>query len=238
MTLLPQRMTKPTKAELLLASILGMGPMVGLFLGGALVASARAWPHDAWSDAALWILLGGGMFLGIVPSSLAALSVALRWGWEGFWPYLGVMTCSATLFFVLVRRYAAGPVRERIVHNQKLSPFIQALDKRAFALLLAVRLAPVLVYSWTNALFAISRLSLPRYVLGTAIGAIPRVAAGFAAGRAGLSIFSEIRRGIAPSWVTWVVLGGAVAVIGLLGIFGKAWIESIRGNADGAPRES
>ena len=221
-------MPKPTRSEIVLASVLGVGPMVGVFLGGALVASARAWPHELIYDSLLWILLGCGMFIGIVPSSLAALSVALRWGWEGFVPYLVTMTLCATVFFLLVRRFAAQAVRHRIENHPKLSPFARALDKRAFTLLLAVRLAPVLVYSWTNALFAISRLTLPKYVLGTAIGAIPRVAAGFAAGQAGLSIFREFRAGQMPGWAAWVVLGGAIALIAVMGMVGRAWIESIR----------
>jgi uncharacterized membrane protein YdjX (TVP38/TMEM64 family) len=211
-----------------------MGPILGLFLGSALVASARTWPNALLFDTVLWVLLVGGMFLGIVPSSLAALSVALRWGWIGFGPYLVAMTLCAALFFLMVRRFASHAVRNRIETNPKLAPFIEALDKRAFPLLLAVRLAPVLVYSWTNALFAISRLSLSKYVLGTAIGGFPRVVAGFAAGQAGLSIVQKLRQGLVPGVATWIILGGAVLSIGLLGVLGKNWIESIRGKADGA----
>jgi uncharacterized membrane protein YdjX (TVP38/TMEM64 family) len=232
------KMAKPSKPEVLLAGILGIGPLVGLLLGGALVASARSWPHEWGYDILLWSILAVGMFLGVVPSSLAALSVALRWGWEGFLPYLATMTICATVFFLLVRRHAASSLRERIERNAKLSSFARALDQRAFALLLAVRLAPVLVYSWTNALFALSGLGLSRYVLGTFFGAIPRVAAGFAAGRAGLSIFQEFRKGLVPDGAAWWVLGGGVAAIVVLGLLGKAWIESMRGKADGAPRGS
>lgn len=202
--------------------------MIGIFLGSALAASATAWPHTLGFDLLLWGLLASGMFLAIVPSSLAALSVALRWGWDGFLPYLATMTFCATMFFLLVRRYAAQSVRDRIETHPKLAPFVHALDKRAFLLLFAIRLAPVLVYSWTNALFAISRLSLGRFILGTVLGAIPRVVAGFAAGRAGLSILQGFRDGNAPAWTAWLVLGGAVAFIAILGIVGKAWVESIR----------
>lgn len=231
-------MTKPSKPEVLLATILGMGPVVGLFLGSALVASARSWPHEWGFDILLWLILASGMFLGVVPSSLAALAVALRWGWAGFLPYLATMTFCATVFFLLVRRYAATSVRERIEGNPRLAPFAQVLEKRAFALLVAVRVAPVLVYSWTNALFALSHLSLPKYVFGTFFGALPRVAAGFAAGQAGLSIFEEIRQGLAPDGATWWVLGGAIVAIAVLGFVGKAWIESMRAKADGARRGS
>jgi uncharacterized membrane protein YdjX (TVP38/TMEM64 family) len=227
-------MSKPSRPELILAGILGMGPMLGVFLGSALVASARTWPREPGFDILLWLTLGGGMFLGVVPSSLAALSVALRWGWAGFLPYLATMTFCATLFFVLVRRFASGSLRSRIESNPKLAPFIQVLDKRAFPLLLAIRLAPVLIYSWTNALFAISSLSLPRYVLGTLVGAIPRVVAGFAAGQAGLSIVQELRRGLVPGTDTWILLGGALVSIGILGFVGKTWIGSMRGKADEA----
>ena len=122
---------------------------------------------------------------------------------------------------MLVRRYASDSVRHRIETHTKISPFIQALDKRAFPLLLAIRLAPVLVYSWTNALFAISRLSLGKYMLGTVIGAIPRVAAGFAAGQAGLSIVQQLRQGMAPGVVTWIILGGAIVSIGDVGCRGE-----------------
>ena len=147
------------------------------------------------------------------------------------------MAFCATMFFLMVRRYAAQSVRDRIETHPRLSPFVHALDKRAFALLLAIRLAPVLVYSWTNALFAISRLTTARYVFGTVVGATPRVAAGFAAGQAGLSIFEEIRSGVAPAWTAWLVLAAAIGLIALLGIVGKAWIESIR-NADERSKSS
>lgn len=230
-------MPKTTNAEIVLAGILGVGPMVGVFLGGALVASARAWPHEMLFDGLLWLCLGAGMFLGIVPSSLAALSVALRWGWAGFVPYLATMAFCATIFFLLVRKFAAQSVRERIEKHPRLSPFVHSLDKRAFALLFAVRLAPVLVYSWTNALFAISRLTTTRYVVGTVCGAIPRVAAGFAAGQAGLSIFQHLRNGTMPGWAAWVAFAAAVGLIALMGMVGKAWIESIR-QADQAPGSS
>jgi len=230
-------MPKPTKAEFVLASILGLGPMVGIFLGGALVASSRSWPHGLGYDLLLWACLATGMFLGVVPSSLAALSVALRWGWMGFVPYTLTMTLCATGFFLLVRRYAANSVRERVETHPKLSPFVRALDKRAFALLWAIRLSPVLVYSWTNALFAISRLSLRQYVIGTAFGALPRIAAGFAAGRAGLSIFQELREGTAPGWTAWMILLVALALLATLGMVGRAWIESLR-DGDGTRSSS
>ena len=221
------RMNKPSKPEILLASLLGTGPLIGLFLGSVLVASARAWPH-AWPfDLLLWVILSGGMFFGVVPSSLAALSVAVRWGWAGFLPYLATMAFCAALFFLAVRRFAAGSVRRRIEASPKLSPFLGILDRRAFALLLVVRAAPILVYSWTNALFAISRLRLGPYVAGTFFGALPRVAAGFAAGQAGLSIVQEIRQGLVPRGSTWWILGGGVVLIFVLGVLGKAWIAAM-----------
>jgi uncharacterized membrane protein YdjX (TVP38/TMEM64 family) len=226
--IIPPAMPKPTKAEFVLASLLGLGPVIGLFLGGALVASSRTWPHEPGYDFLLVACLSIGMFAGIVPSSLAALSVALRWGWIGFVPYTLTMTLCASGFFLLVRRFAAESVRERIERHPKLSPFANALDKRAFALLLAIRLSPILVYSWTNALFAVSRLSLRQFVVGTALGGLPRIAAGFVAGRAGLSIFEELRAGTAPGWTAWMILVVAVAMLATLGMIGRAWIESLR----------
>ncbi|MEN9306402.1 MAG: hypothetical protein RL173_334 [Fibrobacterota bacterium] len=228
-------MPKPSKAEVVLASLLGLGPVIGVFLGGALVAASRTWPHELGFDLLLGVSLALGMFVGVVPSSLAALSVALRWGWLGFVPYALTMTLCATGFFLLVRRFAADSVRERVERHPKLAPFANALDKRAFALLLAIRLSPVLVYSWTNALFAVSRLSLRQFIVGTALGGLPRIAAGFAAGRAGLSIFQELREGTAPGWTAWLMLLVAVALLAMFGMIGRAWIESLRAGDGNRP---
>ena len=60
-----------------------------------------------------------------------------------------------------------------------------------------------------------------------------RVAAGFAAGQAGLSIFQEIRQGLAPAGSTWWLLGGGVALLVALGVLGKAWIASMHAKDGG-----
>ncbi|MEK7393074.1 MAG: hypothetical protein AAB214_10960, partial [Fibrobacterota bacterium] len=61
-------MPKPSKAEVVLASLLGLGPVIGVFLGGALLASSRTWPHELGFDLLLGVSLAFGMFVGVVPS--------------------------------------------------------------------------------------------------------------------------------------------------------------------------
>ncbi|RMF98275.1 MAG: TVP38/TMEM64 family protein [Gammaproteobacteria bacterium] len=168
-----------------------LGP-AGLLAGCLFLALAAAlWllPLRHWLDAAvLWIQAhpagGRGLFLllfvagavAMVPGSLLVMSGGFLFGLiDGVLLVSLAVTLGATAALLIGRRLGRRRIGGWLEHRPRLAALDAAVAERGFLVVLLTRLSMAIPYNLLNYAFALSRVSLPAYVLGTGIGMLPAV---------------------------------------------------------------
>lgn len=149
------------------------------------------------------------------PVAVLALAGGLLFGlaWGCVLTFVGAML-NCTLMFLLSRRLGRARMDRYIC--QKLPPVWQARiryaqGRRGFLLLVVLRLIPAVPYNLINYSFGLTGMSLPQYLLASAIGIIP-----------GTLVFLNIGdKSLDPSapafWIAIGLLALLLAVTALLG---------------------
>lgn len=210
-----------------LALYLGAGPLAGMATGSLLIGAAISWPEDPLHALAFWGLLAAGMLLGCLPSSLAAIATGVRHGMIGMIPYLLIMSLAAWLPWLVLRGTLQAPLRTRLQRRRLAAPLLTALDRSPWLLLFGIRLAPVAVFSWTNALFSLSRLGALGYLSASLLGALPRATALVAAGAGATSLGQALSAGRSPIAGALALAGGVGCVLFLAGLAGNAIVTRL-----------
>jgi uncharacterized membrane protein YdjX (TVP38/TMEM64 family) len=102
-----------------------------------------------------------------------SIAAGVAYGWWGVLLAVFCATTSATLAFLLSRRFLQTKIRAIIATRPKLRAAAQAVDAEGWKILALLRLNPVLPFGFENYLFGITHMRLSHYVLTTAIGIIP-----------------------------------------------------------------
>ncbi|MEM1109767.1 MAG: VTT domain-containing protein [Planctomycetota bacterium] len=190
------------------------GPGVGLAVGlGLAIANADA--LRAGGGGVLLLLVVGGLLgcgLWLIPTHLLSLVC----GWSLGWPVgaavaLGTATLAAPLGYVVGGKLAGRGALDWAERYPKGAAVCEAITRasswRAGYLVGLLRLSPMVPYGATNVLAAAFEVRMGAFIVGTAIGLAPRVAAVVGLG-AGLEQFEMTRAG---GWV-WLVVGIASTV--------------------------
>jgi len=205
--------------RLLLGLHLAAGPVIGLLgsgalLGGILAGKSPSLPH-------FFAAAVPGLSLGIVPSNSTMLASGAAFGWVGA-PFLFLALLVSSLpGFLVIRHIFRDEVRTRLQDHPKAALAVQALDAHSLAGATLLRIAPVSTFAWTNALLAVSSISLPRFVLTTAAGIAPRILLLTWAGGSAVDIVRSFREG-SPNPAALVALALSLTSLG-----GLAWIAAM-----------
>lgn len=149
----------------------------------------------AWSrlPATLWLLavvewareagVAGAVVYGAVyvcgtvlmlPGSLLTLGAGFLYG--PIWGTVVVMPASvagATIAFALGRSIARGWVERRVGRSPRFAAVDEAVGRRGFRIVLLLRLSPVFPFNILNYALALTRVTLPDYVLASLVGMFP-----------------------------------------------------------------
>lgn len=219
--------------HLLLGLHLGAGPVIGLLGSGALLGGILS--GKAPSALLFFAAAVPGLSLGVVPSNSTMLASGAAFGWIGA-PFLFLALLAASLpGFLVIRHRFRDEVRMRLQEHPKAALAVQVLDAHGLVGAILLRIAPVSTFAWTNALLAVSSISLPRFVLTTALGIAPRILLLTWAGGSAMDIARTLRSGT-PSPAALLALG-----LSLASLAGLAWIAALAlrkaGKAGGAVPE-
>lgn len=162
----------------------GLGPLVGAIV---LTASAPLWLE--------WFLgagvVGVAVFLvctavlaglSLIPTHAASLlgGMAFGFGLGSVWALVGV-TLAAALGFVTLRYFLRERVVEALAHHPRADAVHRELDQgrglRTLALLVLIRLSPVVPFAATNLLMSTTGVRLVPFLVGSVLGLAPRVVA-------------------------------------------------------------
>lgn len=179
--------------SLLLGLHLGAGPVLGLAGSAALVGwiGLGHGTPSPWT----WAFLLVGLSLGLFPSNTTMLASGAAFGWLGA-PVLFLALVAASLpGFLVIRHRFRDEIRDRAATYPAASLILEVLDSHGWSAATLLRIAPISTFAWTNALLAVSLLSLPRFLLTTAVGIAPRILLLTWAGGSALDVVAGLKNG-------------------------------------------
>lgn len=161
-----------------------------------------------------------------VPATILTLSAGALFGvfWGAFWTVIGA-TLGATAAFLVARFVAGDWAKQQFEGGDRLRQLSQGIEENGFWFALSIRLAPVFPFNAINYLFGLTPISLPAYVLATAIGIIPGTLAYAWLGQSGLAAATG-----RPPWQ----LVGALAMLAVLSVLPIVW-KRLKGNKSADP---
>lgn len=205
--------------HLLLGLHLGAGPVIGLLGSGALLGGILAGKSPSLLQ--FFAAAVPGLSLGIVPSNSTMLASGAAFGWFGVPVLFLALLVAALPGFLVIRHRFRDEVRTRLQAHPKAALAMQVLDRHDVAGAILLRIAPVSTFAWTNALLAVSSISLPRFLLTTATGIAPRILLLTWAGGSAMDIAHSFRNGT-PNPAALVAL-----TLSLASLAGLAWIAAL-----------
>lgn len=188
--------------------------VVGLLVDLPEVDEVRESIDDAGLVGALLFAVVYGAIT-LTPAPKAVLSIAAGTLF-GFWQaiplvILGAML-GATTAFVLGRALGRDAVEKYV--GARIDRVDALLSERGLPAVIAVRLVPVIPFTVINYASGLTGLRRRDYLIGTAIGMLPGIAAYVAIGAYGFELDGRL----------WIALG-ALGVLSLAGIVGAWWMK-------------
>jgi uncharacterized membrane protein YdjX (TVP38/TMEM64 family) len=175
-------------------------------------ASVARWMGAAPAPLALPVAVGAFAllaFVGVPQIMLIAAAVVAFGGWAGFaYSWIGTMVSSLVGFYL--GRWGGARALER-VSGAGVRRFMEHVGRNGFLASLVVRLVPSAPFIVVNMAAGVTPMRLADFVLGTALGIVPKIAlTAFAggsivrimSGRGGLDVL-----GVALAAAAWLGLG-------------------------------
>jgi uncharacterized membrane protein YdjX (TVP38/TMEM64 family) len=177
----------------------------------------------AWLDELGWagVLLFAGLYvlatILLVPMWTFTVAAGALFGvaW-GFVLVAISATAGATVAFLLSRYALRERVKKYFARNALLRTVNRALRGASWKVVLLLRVSPLVPFGIQNYFFGVSRVTLPQYVVGTALGEIPGIVVYLWLGATGRAVLG----GGSPA--EWGLLGaGIVATIAAAWLIGR-----------------
>lgn len=192
------------------ASVLG-------FQGEATVEQWLGAAHGVW---ALPVAVGAFAllaFVGVPQFVLIAAAVVAFGAWTGFaYSWIGTMV-SSLVGFALGRAFGGRLLRD--VAGEGVARFMKMIGRNGFMASLIVRLVPSAPFIVVNMAAGVTPMRVRDFLLGTAIGIVPKIALTAFAGN---SIVRAMRGG---GWQHLILLALAAAIWIASGWFARLWIQ-------------
>lgn len=207
-------------------------PALAGFVLIARLGTVNAWLAER-GDSGIWIYAAGFAIasgLGLLPTYACAVLGGWAFGMTGgLSAALGGFVGGATIGFVVARLIGGDAIRDRIDRHPRAAIFRRAFVERGFGRTLGVvallRMPPNSPFALTNLAMAGSGVRYLPFVLGTAIGMLPRTAVTVAIGAAGKASGAADIQEVIKNRGAWYVIAaivGTVIVLGILGAMGNA----------------
>lgn len=110
----------------------------------------------------------------ITPPTFCGLVLGFFWGWKTL-PFLFITNLlSILLIYTIVKRIDSNRFTEFINANPKASKLLKSIRTDELKIITLTKLSPVLPFTLTNFVFALSGAKLKNILLGGFLGMIPR----------------------------------------------------------------
>jgi uncharacterized membrane protein YdjX (TVP38/TMEM64 family) len=202
-------------------------PVLGLDGAGEVERWMGAGLHGPWALAAAVGSFAALAFVGVPQFVLIAAAVVAFGPWAGFaYSWIGTLV-SALIGFALGRFYGASVLRHvgRIGGNGRLERFMAMIGRNGFLASLVVRLVPSAPFIVVNMAAGVTPMRARDFILGTAIGIVPKIAL---TAFSGAAVLQALHGGGARHWGT---LAAAAALWLVAALLARAWIRRREGES-------
>ena len=121
-----------------------------------------------------FVVLSIAMAFSLTPTTIAALLCGYFLGWVSLPGYTAAYILASYLGYQVALRIDGGALLATLSADEKVVGFIRAVKQKQFTLIVIARISPVLPFSIMNAVLAILRLDLKKYLGGSLVGMLPR----------------------------------------------------------------
>lgn len=172
-----------------------------------------------------------------LPGAILTLAAGFAYG-----PVWGLALASpasvvgATCAFVLGRTVLRGWAERRVGESRRAQAIDAAVEREGLKLVLLLRLSPVFPFNVLNYALSLTKISLGRYVLGSAVGMLPGTALYVYLGSlapAAAELSSAASTGGTTRTVVYLV--GLIATIAVVVVATRAARRALRGELEEAP---
>jgi uncharacterized membrane protein YdjX (TVP38/TMEM64 family) len=175
-----------------------------------------------WTVPLFVVITAVALALALAPATVMSALAGVVFGPLGLVPAVGGYLIASLALFELVRRVLQPAVQAAIARSPRGRAAQAELERATFRIVVLSRLSPVLPFALASVLLAVSAVTRPTYVAGTAVGMLPRTAAAVAVGDGAERTLSALREGQSlPGGGT--ALGPALPVLTTLATVGLLW---------------
>ena len=200
----------------LLIVVLIAGILLGRWLGaGQQIAALRDWIQGLGSLGPLaYAAFYAAAVVAAVPGSVLSVGAGALFGARAGIVVVSVgATVGASLAFLVARYLARDAIAERFSHTESFQRLDRLTEERGAVIVALTRLIPLFPFNLLNYGFGLTRVRLGTYVFWSWLCMLPGIVV-FVTGTDAVVQFLLLGR--APWTLLAVLLGGAVALIGLI----------------------
>lgn len=169
----------------LLVVLVAAAVAVALTVGVPPLEGVRAWVGAAgWAGPILYAALYAALSLTPAPASVLSIAAGVLFGWTVGVPVVVAGALAGAVAGFGLARYLGRSTAEGL-GGERLARLDALLRRRGLLAIIGVRLVPIVPFAILNAACGLTAVRVRDYVLGTALGILPAVAAYVAVGAYG-----------------------------------------------------
>ncbi len=213
------------------AGLVSLMPLIFSSLATVLLISEQSWFESL--DVLQWTLLFAltslTMALAITPTTFIALASGYFLGWAAAPGMIVAYLTASMIGFGLGLRLDGGRLLQGMGDHSRFRQLVDEMQTREFAMMILVRISPVLPFSLINLLLPATGIRFRTFVVAGFIGMLPRTLFSIWAGQQAYSLVTLLQQpGEQVEATLLLVVTGVVSVGGLLWIVQRAWVNSLQ----------
>jgi uncharacterized membrane protein YdjX (TVP38/TMEM64 family) len=213
--------------------------LLGLWFLPELYASLRA--AGAFGQPLFAVVATAGLTLALLPANGTAVLAGALFGPAGLVPVVVAYVTACAVIFEVVRRRLRPVVQAAVAASPRARALQAGLSPDGFRVVILARLMPSLSFACVSLALAAGPVNRTTFLLGSAIGMLPRTVVGVGFGVAADRSFEAIQSGRFPTLLDaplgWPLLVAGLGAMALLAMIVARAVRQARrvAAADGVP---
>lgn len=193
--------------------------VVGIWFLPEIVALSE--DAGAWAMPLYAAVTAGCLVLGLMPATVMAALAGALFGPSGLAPAVVAYLFACVVVFEAARRFLQPTVQAAVGRSPRARAVQAELERATLRVVILSRLTPALPFALMNLLLGASPVPRATYLLGTALGMLPRTLAALAIGASAQVGLAALREGRIPATGdAWELALAGLAAVGTVGL---AW---------------
>lgn len=216
------KVTKKLTGPVLITALLTIAPLLftSYFIYYTVTHEATLAHFSAWQWALLTVICCLTSTIAVTLPTLLALVFGYFLGWQALVPLFALNMGAIFLVNLLARWIGTNTLLQYAQQNAKARNILEQIHRHELRFIFFAKLSPVLPFSLTNLVLALSGAQLKNILLGGFLGMVPRTILAVLTGSQAREIRTLLEHPNQANWVQITIIILLVAsVAGLLSVF-------------------